>query len=801
MNTQNDILYFKKIERIQNSSVFSLKQNRKEKKQKSFESNFSFLKKIQSPYLKVFETLSSFQKFPFLPEKKKEQPNIFQKEKKKYFFASSFFQKNRKKKRIQLFLYLFWIQIFTFLFEKNEKISSLFFGFCLTSQKVFLDTFFSKIFDFFLSFFENTTMIFQYRKLQNSFFQKTSGNVHFLLNGFSNFKRKFQNCLQMFFLKIQFFQKKFKIFLFQFIYELQFSFLFKLHNFPIFKKLNFFLSNLLSWKKIFSFLKGERNEENLRKIKKFFDFCFDTLLLETKFFQFSFLSIQLIPTCQKRTQKKKMTRSFKFQEGSAFFSSRIGRKETTAFQKFRLQRFAIIFENIINIFLNYFASPISLRKNCDVLSTWKNRELIFSHFAKLPFFLLHTQVEKKYIQKFFQTFHSKFGENSSFLIKNKTFFENTNENPQSFFNTLFRSTLLFFPKRKTNSSFFPFFENLLEKTTIDISRDLHSSKFEKDCVQKVNPQKTLTNTNFFFSKKFVKKFFLHPIVFLSKNYFSMFLTSQLNFLSFFEKPVSQLNRFFSLCFFKKILKGKRKQFFSLKGNEKNIFFSKEKFLFSSLSVRKPKVEQRVKFLKNFWFLSKKFQWEGTKLPFMQFFSISPFFSTFFTAYSENFEELLPQKFLSLFFSGEKFQSFETHFAGVTFEGFCFQNQVHSQKKFKKMFFFQQQPTSERITLHLKKCKDIIKKGTGQQQLEFMTKLQKEIKNWSKLSKTTSTKRIFQYCDSIIFKFLWNWARKTHPNKSKMWIQKKYFHYIHSKKWFFGKKIGRFFVCLPLHEQC
>lgn len=793
---KNDILYFKKIERIQNSSVFCLKQNTKQKNQKLFELNFSFFKKVQSPYLKVFKTLFSFQKFAFLREKKKEQSKIFQNEKKKYFFLSSFFEKNLKKKRIQLFLFLFCTQIFTFLFKKNDKLSSLFFGFCLISQKIFLDIFPNKIFDFFLSFFDTNTSIFHYRKLQNSFFQKTNRNADFILNGFSNFNGKFQNYFSLFFLKIQFFQKSFKIFLFQFLYELQFSFLFKLNNFFIFRKLNFFPSNFFSLNESFSSLKSERNEENFKKIqKKFFDFCFDTFMLETKFFQLFFLSTQLIPIFQKRKQKKKMILSFKFEEGFGFFSSRIGTTEIIAFQKYRIQLSAIIFQNLINICLNYFASPISLRKKCDILYTWKNRELIFSHLAKSTFFLLSTQVEKNSIHKFFQTFHLKFGENSSLLMKRRTFFENTNENSKNFFNTVFISTLSLFPSGKTNSLLFTFFENLLEKTTLDISQEFHSLKLQKDFVKKFNPQKTLTNSHFFFSQKFVKKFFLQPIVFLSKNYFPIFLTSQLNFLSFFEKPACQLNRFFSLYFFKKIWKGKRKRFFSPKGGEKNFFLSKEKFFSSSHFV-----EKRVKFFKNFWFLSKKFQWGGTKLPLIRLFSISPFFSTFFTAYSKNFEELLPQKFLSIFLSTKNFQSSETHFARVTFEGFCFQNEVHFQKKLKKMFFFQQQPTSERITLHLKKCKDIIKKGNGQKQVEFMTKLQKEIKNWSKLAKTNSTKRIFQYCDLIVLKFLWNWARKTHPNKSKMWIQKKYFHYIHSKKWFFGKKIGRFFVCLPLHEQ-
>jgi hypothetical protein len=60
-----------------------------------------------------------------------------------------------------------------------------------------------------------------------------------------------------------------------------------------------------------------------------------------------------------------------------------------------------------------------------------------------------------------------------------------------------------------------------------------------------------------------------------------------------------------------------------------------------------------------------------------------------------------------------------------------------------------------------------------------------------------SKQIFLSCDSFLFQFLWSWARKRHPNKSKSWIQKKYFHLISEKKWVFGKKSRNTFIYLTL----
>ena len=95
----------------------------------------------------------------------------------------------------------------------------------------------------------------------------------------------------------------------------------------------------------------------------------------------------------------------------------------------------------------------------------------------------------------------------------------------------------------------------------------------------------------------------------------------------------------------------------------------------------------------------------------------------------------------------------------------------------------------------------------------MKKLQKKIKIWCQEYKNNlyscqqnsafakfSAKKTFCYCDSMLLRYLWDWAQKTHPNKSKIWIKKKYFHFIHSKKWFFGKKVGKMLICLPLHSQ-
>jgi hypothetical protein len=123
-----------------------------------------------------------------------------------------------------------------------------------------------------------------------------------------------------------------------------------------------------------------------------------------------------------------------------------------------------------------------------------------------------------------------------------------------------------------------------------------------------------------------------------------------------------------------------------------------------------------------------------------------------------------------------------------------------ERKIQPLFFFQKKPTRQAIFIHINECQRILQHSIGQTQLTFMKKLQKKIFQWCIQHKSASTKKIFYFCDVIFMKYLWNWAKKSHPNKSKHWIRQKYFHLTSQKKWFFGKKIANKFICLKFHSQ-
>jgi len=354
-----------------------------------------------------------------------------------------------------------------------------------------------------------------------------------------------------------------------------------------------------------------------------------------------------------------------------------------------------------------------------------------------------------------------------------------------------------------------------------------------------------------FKLKKIKKYFLKKynfLVFFNVSFFENFFSIQKKFFlnSSLEKPIDFLfkNYYenfviynFFICFnlnSKKIINLMKTHFSNFK--KLNIWFSHIlanvqmnnpnrklktfplinlfKTFYVTMSKKWKGILQILRFQNMFWLISNTILFQSTKFYKHSFFSCTAFFSSFFI---QKFQKII-------FYNQNKFRKnvlFSQNSFYFHLDEFCVYFHSLWKKKNKVFFYFQKIKTPLDIQIHLKQCQLILKNSIGQKQLFFMKKLQKKIKSWCQKYKErlengylnykhhkqqnsifvkASTKEIFYYCDLMLLKFLWNWSLRTHPTKSKYWIKKKYFHYIHSKKWFFGKKIGQFFVCLPLHSQ-
>lgn len=97
------------------------------------------------------------------------------------------------------------------------------------------------------------------------------------------------------------------------------------------------------------------------------------------------------------------------------------------------------------------------------------------------------------------------------------------------------------------------------------------------------------------------------------------------------------------------------------------------------------------------------------------------------------------------------------------------------------------PSKKSFQANVWKLLTLIKKNKAISSGKLIQILNPIIRGWCNYHRKINSSRAFAKLDSIIFKSIWNWAKRGHPTKSKGWIKKKYFTVIGNRNWiFFGK---------------
>ena len=101
------------------------------------------------------------------------------------------------------------------------------------------------------------------------------------------------------------------------------------------------------------------------------------------------------------------------------------------------------------------------------------------------------------------------------------------------------------------------------------------------------------------------------------------------------------------------------------------------------------------------------------------------------------------------------------------------------------------PSTDSVHALLKKVREVIKTNQPATAGKLIVQLNPIIKGWADYHRHVVSKRVFSQVDCAIFKSLWRWARKRHPQKAKQWVAEKYFLHPTTGKWmFFGETAGK-----------
>ncbi|NEO54443.1 MAG: group II intron reverse transcriptase/maturase [Okeania sp. SIO3B5] len=118
------------------------------------------------------------------------------------------------------------------------------------------------------------------------------------------------------------------------------------------------------------------------------------------------------------------------------------------------------------------------------------------------------------------------------------------------------------------------------------------------------------------------------------------------------------------------------------------------------------------------------------------------------------------------------EEYEGNKPGFDFLGFTIRQwKVNTAKQgFKTLI----KPSSKSIKTHYRKLAEILNSNKTASVKALITKLNPIIRGWANYFSTVVSKEIFSKTDHLLWKRLWRWASRRHPNKSVTWVKKKYF---------------------------
>jgi len=114
------------------------------------------------------------------------------------------------------------------------------------------------------------------------------------------------------------------------------------------------------------------------------------------------------------------------------------------------------------------------------------------------------------------------------------------------------------------------------------------------------------------------------------------------------------------------------------------------------------------------------------------------------------------------------------------EGFDFLGQ--NVRKYKDKLLIK--PSKANVKTFLTKVRETIEDNKTAKQSNLIKQLNPKIRGWVNYHKHVVAKKTFNTVDKEIWKKIWQWAKRRHPNKGNRWIKSRYFKKVGTRDWVF-----------------
>jgi RNA-directed DNA polymerase len=116
------------------------------------------------------------------------------------------------------------------------------------------------------------------------------------------------------------------------------------------------------------------------------------------------------------------------------------------------------------------------------------------------------------------------------------------------------------------------------------------------------------------------------------------------------------------------------------------------------------------------------------------------------------------------------------------EGFDFLGQ--NIRKYGKTGKLLIKPSTKNRTIFLDKVREVIRKHRASKQDFLIHLLNPMIRGWANYHRHIVSSETYRFVDYHIWRALWRWARRRHPEKSAKWVRKKYYRSNGYRHWVF-----------------
>lgn len=98
------------------------------------------------------------------------------------------------------------------------------------------------------------------------------------------------------------------------------------------------------------------------------------------------------------------------------------------------------------------------------------------------------------------------------------------------------------------------------------------------------------------------------------------------------------------------------------------------------------------------------------------------------------------------------------------------------------------PSKKNAQAFYRKAKAVISANKAVRQEDLIRMLNPILRGWAQYHSPVVAKATFSRMQSGIFRALWRWAKRRHPQKSRDWVKKKYFASVEGRNWVFATTV-------------